>query len=61
MENRLSNGRYDITCMITSHDDSGLVSGQQLKFKDFVVYGQKLIVGAVEVDAEIGVRESSEQ
>ncbi len=53
IENRLANGRYDITCMITSHEDSGLISGQQLKFKDFVVYGRRLIVGAVEVEAEI--------
>lgn len=56
IENRLANGRYDITCMITSHEESGLVSGQQLKFKDFVVYGPKLIVGAVAVDAEIDAR-----
>lgn len=56
VENRLANGRYDITCMITSNGESGLISGQQLKFKDFVVYGPKLIVGAVAVDAEIDVR-----
>ncbi len=56
IENRLANGRYDITCMITSHEQSGLINGQQLKLKDFVVYGPKLIVGAVEVEAEIDAR-----
>ena len=55
IENPLKNGRYDLTCMIVSHDESGLLNGQELKFADFVVYGPKLIVGAVEVGAEIDV------
>ena len=55
IENPLSNGRYDLTCMIVSHDEAGMLNGQELKYADFVVYGPKLIVGAVEVGAEIGV------
>jgi ABC-2 type transport system ATP-binding protein len=53
IENRLANGRYGMSCWITSHRESGELAVQELHLLDFVVFGSKLIVGAVEMEATI--------
>ena len=58
-ENRLTNGRYWMSCWITSGRESGDLKVQELPLFDFVVFGAVAMLGAVEVEGSIGM-ESSE-
>ena len=55
IDNRLTPGRYFLTCWVTSHLDSGEVSAGVLQLLDFVVYGTARELGVVYVDAELEI------
>ena len=53
IQNPLANGRYELSCWVTSKEDSGRLAVQELHLFNFVVFGTKLIVGTVSVPAEM--------
>jgi ABC-2 type transport system ATP-binding protein len=53
IENPLANGRHVISCWITSHRETGEITVQELAFVDFAVFGPKLIVGAIDIEATV--------
>jgi hypothetical protein len=53
IENPLTNGRYELSCWVTSKEESGRLAVQELHLFDFVVFGPKLIVGTIAVDAQL--------
>ena len=53
IQNPLANGRYEFSCWVTSHEESGRLAVQELRLFEFVVFGAKLIVGAVDVESDL--------
>jgi len=53
IQNPLANGRYEFSCWVTSHEESGRLAVQELRLFEFVVFGSKLIVGAIDVEADL--------